>query len=141
MLGLTAGLWGLFGGFAVEGLEFYSLLRRDGRWPWQPPKDNSALDPAEVGLRGYLVGEIIRLLIGAGLAWAAASTGQISGPLGALGVGAAAPTIVGQLTKSIALTTAPSAPQPIDRTIQNTASYQLDYRGTPMLVSDNEGDG
>jgi hypothetical protein len=102
MVGLDAGLWGLFGGFAVEGLELYTAWRRYGRWPWNSP------DSSEAGPWGYAVAEVVRLLIGAGLAWAAAATGQISGPLGALGVGAAAPTIIGQMARTIPL----ELPQP-----------------------------
>jgi hypothetical protein len=65
---------------------------------------------------------------GAGLAWAAAATGQIAGPLGAPGVGVAAPTIIGQLAKAIPLTAStepcgnpdspsrvPSSPQRVHR--------------------------
>ncbi len=106
MVGIVAGLWGLFGGFAVEGLEFYAALRRHRRCPWQLPDPTN---PGAVPVPGpwfYIVAEIIRLLVGAGLAWASAATGQISGPLGALGVGAAAPTIIGQITKAIPLSTA-----------------------------------
>ncbi len=96
MAGFIAGLWGLFGGFAVEGLELRTSLLRRGCWPWQSPNDGS--DP-EISAAAYLTGEIIRLIIGAGLAWAAASTGQISGPLGAVGIGAAAPMILDQFSR------------------------------------------
>jgi hypothetical protein len=98
MVGIEAGLWGLFGGFAVEGLELYGAVRRYGRWPW-----DSTGEPVEAGPAGYAIAEVIRLLIGAGLAWAAAATGQVAGPLGALGVGVAAPFIIGQLAKYIPL--------------------------------------
>jgi hypothetical protein len=110
MTGVVAGLWGLFGGFAVEGLEFYAVWQRYRRWPWRALSSDDidsagGTPPAhqEAGAWGYAVAEVIRLLIGAGLAWAAAATGQISGPLGALGVGAAAPTIIGQLVRTIPL--------------------------------------
>lgn len=115
MVGLVAGLWGLFGGFAVEGLELYTACQRYRRWPWQgsgnskvSSSNEAKQELGEVGVWGYAVAEVIRLLIGAGLAWAAAATGQISGPLGALGVGAAAPTIIGQLARAIPL----ELPQP-----------------------------
>jgi hypothetical protein len=75
MVGLVAGLWGLFGGFAVEGLELYTAYQRYRRWPWQRPGggENSTANGAdqelgEVGVWGYVVAEAIRLLIGAGLA-------------------------------------------------------------------------
>jgi hypothetical protein len=38
----------------------------------------------------YFAGEIIRCLIALGLAWAATTTGQISGALAAVAIGAAA---------------------------------------------------
>lgn len=117
MVGLVAGLWGLFGGFAVEGLELYAAYQRYRRWPWQRPggggsstTNGADQEPGEVGVWGYVVAEAIRLLIGAGLAWAAAATGQISGPLGALGVGAAAPTIIGQLMRAVPLDLSQPAP-------------------------------
>jgi len=112
MIGLVAGIWGLFGGFAVEGLELYGALRRHGRWPWKPQPGRDASEIPEAGLAGYLIAEGIRLFIGAGLAWAAAATGQIAGPLGALGVGVAAPTIIGQLAKAIPLSSPEWRPSP-----------------------------
>jgi hypothetical protein len=93
MSGATAGLWGLFGGFAVEGLDIRAAFYRYGAWPWKLPTSDGKTAP-EAGRLGYAVGEIIRLLVGAGLAMAAVSTGQVSGPLGAIGIGVAAPTIV-----------------------------------------------
>ena len=104
-------MWGLFGGFTVEGLELYNALRRNGRWPWTSPgtvrQDGKV---AEAGPVGYAIAETVRLVIGAGLAWAAAATGQIAGPLGALGVGVAAPTIIGLLAKYVPLNTSPESP-------------------------------
>ena len=61
----------------------------------------------EAGAAGYAVAAGIRLVIGAGLAWAAASTGQISGSLGAMIVGVAAPKIIEQLAKTIPLSITP----------------------------------
>jgi hypothetical protein len=112
VIGWIAGVWGLFGGFAVEGLDLRTAMRRYGCWPWQV-RASSQDDgrPVEAGLWGYLVGELIRLVIGAGLAWAAAATGQITGPLGALAVGAAAPVIVGQLAAAAQAGTSQAAPQ------------------------------
>lgn len=99
----------------MEGLEVYGALRRYGRWPWKAPQAHRGNGkPAEAGPVGYAVAEVIRLVIGAGLAWAAAATGQIAGPLGALGVGAAAPTIIGQLAKFIPLSTGPELRQSVE---------------------------
>src|SRR5450755_3321685 len=98
MVGVVAGMWGLFGGFAIAGLDLHASLRHRGCWPWQARKGDP--DP-EISPAAYFTGEIIRMVIGAGLAWAAASTGQISGPLGAVGIGAAAPIILDQFSRSI----------------------------------------
>ena len=112
MQGAYAGLWGLFGGFAVEGLDFWVSCVRFRMVPWKVnlPTDGNALPAGGPAGRStsseagdfwlYIAGEVIRLIIGAGLAWATASTGQISGPLGALGVGAAAPAVIGQLIRT-----------------------------------------
>jgi hypothetical protein len=99
MIGLVAAAWGLFGGFAVSGLDLYALLRRRGCWPWQDRKGQPAPD---TDLPSYFTGEVIRMVVGAGLAWAAAGTGQVSGPLGAVGIGAAAPFILDHLSRSAA---------------------------------------
>jgi hypothetical protein len=107
VVGVEAALWGLFGGFAVEGLELYAALRRDGRWPWKRGVQRKTGAIPEAGPMGYAIAELIRLLIGAGLASAAVTAGQITGPLGALGVGVAAPTIIGQLAKLIPLAISP----------------------------------
>jgi hypothetical protein len=88
-------IWGLFGGFAVEGLEFSGAIRRTGGWPWHQPD--------EPGLAPLAVSVVIRLVIGAGLAAAAGTTGQISGPFGALTMGIAAPLLIEQLARQIPL--------------------------------------
>jgi hypothetical protein len=88
-------LWGLFGGFAVDGLEFAGAIRRTGGWPWRQPE--------EPGLAPLAVSVVIRLVVGAGLAAAAGTTGQISGPFGALTMGIAAPLLIEQLARQIPL--------------------------------------
>jgi hypothetical protein len=107
MVGDVAAAWGFFGGFAAVGFELYDAVRRDGRWPWKHPPNPKAGEIAEAEAKAYVIVEAIRLVIGAGLAWAAAATGQIAGPLGALGVGVAAPTIIGQLAKVVPLSVSP----------------------------------
>jgi hypothetical protein len=97
MVGFVAGIWGLFGGFAIAGLDLKSSLQRRKCWPWQA--DEGSTDP-EISAAAYFTGEIIRMILGAGLAWAAAATGQVSGPLGAVGIGAAAPLILDQISRS-----------------------------------------
>ena len=103
----AGGLRGLCGGFAVEGLELYTELRRYGRWPWkQQPHPGTGKVPG-TGPPGYAIAEAVRLFIGAGPAWAATATGQNAGPLGAPDVGVAASAIIGQLAKAIPLTASP----------------------------------
>jgi hypothetical protein len=95
-------LWGLFGGFAVEGLDLYTAVRRHGRWPWRDRKRR------EAGPWAYLCAELIRLAIGAGLATAAAASHQVDTPMAALAVGVAAPIIIERLTHAIPLEPPPA---------------------------------
>jgi uncharacterized protein (DUF1501 family) len=46
---------------------------------------------------------VIRVGVGFGLALAAAETGQVSGPLGAIAVGVAAPLLIEQMAKQVPL--------------------------------------
>ena len=87
-------LWGLFGGFAVEGLEFAGAIRRTGGWPWR-----QAGEPGPVPL---LVSVIVRLAVSAGLTAAVAASNQVSGPFGALTIGAGAPLIFEQIVRQAA---------------------------------------
>ena len=92
---IDAALWGVLGSCAVEGLDCNTAVRRHGRWPWR------ARGPHEVGAFGYVVAELIRLIIGGVLAAAAVS--QFTGPVGALAVGIAAPLIVERLARAVPL--------------------------------------
>jgi hypothetical protein len=85
------GLWGLFGGFAVEALEFLRAIRRVGNWPW------FSKDGGEPGAGPMLASVLVRMGIGYGLAAAATASGQVSGPLGAIAIGVAAPLVIEQL--------------------------------------------
>jgi hypothetical protein len=117
MTGWEYAFWGFFGGFAVDGLEFAGAIRRVGGWPWR--------QPGEPGLLPYAVSVAIRLVVGAGLAAAAGTTGQISGPFGALAVGVAAPLLIEQLARQIPLTTStPSLPPPPSDQSASTMSSQ-----------------
>jgi hypothetical protein len=78
---IQTALWGLFGGFAVEGLDLYGAVRRHRCWPWQVSCSR------EVGAVGYFVAELFRLIIGSGLAWALAESRQITTAFGALTAG------------------------------------------------------
>jgi hypothetical protein len=93
-----AGLWGLAGGFVVEGLDFYTAVRRHGKWPW-----NVAGAGPTAGPRGYAIAELVRMIIGAVLAAGVAASGQVSGAMGAIAVGVATPMIVERLTKLVPL--------------------------------------
>lgn len=113
MTWIEAAGWGLFGGFAVEGLDLYTAVRRRGCWPWW------ARGPREVGVAGYIVAELVRLVIGSGLAWALAESRQITTAFGAVLVGVAAPLLVERITRSIPLT------DPIQDTVTVTADTCL----------------
>ncbi|MFW5420946.1 hypothetical protein J0910_30465 [Nocardiopsis sp. CNT-189] len=96
MTALACALWGLFGAFAIEGLQFNSAIRRTRCWPWQYP--------GEPSFGPWAASVVIRLGIGTGLAAAAGLGDQISGAFGALAVGIAAPYIIEQLSRSARLT-------------------------------------
>jgi len=86
-------MWGAFGGFAVEAVQFYGAIRRTGAWPW-----NSPGEPSPGPLTASI---IIRVGLGLGLAVAAGATDQIAGPIGAITVGVAAPFIVEQMVRQV----------------------------------------
>lgn len=93
-----AALWGVAGGFVIEGLDLYAALRRHHQWPWK------VRGPGHyAGIVGYVIGEWVRLLAGGVVAGAAAASGQVSGPLAALVLGLATPVVVEKLTASISL--------------------------------------
>jgi hypothetical protein len=94
-------IWGFFGGFAVDGLEFAGAIRRVGGWPWR--------QEGEPGLLPLAISVLIRLVVGAGLAAASGSTGQVSGPFGAVAVGVAAPLLIEQLARQVSLEPTPAA--------------------------------
>lgn len=89
---LHAALWGVAGGFVLEGLEFHAVLRRHGKWPWKVTGRG-----VRAGATGYVCAELIRLAVGGILAGAAAASGQVSGALAALAIGVAAPVMVERL--------------------------------------------
>jgi len=110
-------MWGFFGGFAVEGLEFSGAIRRSGGWPWR--------QPGEPGPLPFGTSVLIRMIVGAGLAIAAGTTNQISGPFGAVAVGVAAPLLIEQLARQLPLTTAAA----------DTATYTKAPTGQPPPVT------
>lgn len=86
---LAVGLWGLFGGVLVAGLDFMSVVGRIGDWPWRSRKKLRA--------GPYLAATLVRLILGGGLAVAAGQSGLIANPLSAISVGIATPLIVEKL--------------------------------------------
>jgi hypothetical protein len=107
MVWWQAALWALAGGFVVEGLEFAALQRRHRKWPWQVDADAAeAAGGAAAGPLGYFVAEVMRLAAGGVLG--AALTAQITGPLPAVAIGAAAPVIAGHLAAYVPLSPMPS---------------------------------
>ena len=80
-------IWGFLGGFIVDGLEVWRLVRsNNGSWP------------AQCSSFAFFVAEMIRLISGAVLSVAFGISKQISGPLGALAIGVATPLIVEKLS-------------------------------------------
>ena len=90
-------IWGGFGGLAVELLAFYGAIRRAKTWPWTLPNE----PPPTV----LAVSVLIRVGLGVGLAAAAGDTGQISGAIGAVAVGVAAPLLLEQMARQVPVTT------------------------------------
>lgn len=129
---VQAALWGVAGGFVLEGLEFHAALRRHGRWPWKVTGRG-----ARVGTAGYLIAELIRLMAGGILAGAASASGQVSGPLAALAIGVAAPVMVERLTALIPLpsseSTSPARKPATAPAPQVNASWEGTERALPPL--------
>jgi len=88
-------LWGAFGGLSVEAVQFYGAIRRTGKWPWKIK--------GEPGPLPLFVSVVIRVGVGFSLALAAVETGQVSGPLGVIAVGVAAPLLIEQMAKRVPL--------------------------------------
>jgi hypothetical protein len=96
-------LWGAFGGVAVEAVELLGATRRVGDLPWRVP--------GEVTARVMVLCTIVRLGLGAGLAVALGQAAQISGGVGAVAAGVAAPLILEQMSKQLpSPATGPSLP-------------------------------
>jgi hypothetical protein len=84
-------IWGATGGLAVELVEFYGAIRRVGNWPWNLP--------GEPRRSVLLVAVVIRIILGAILAGALGASEEVSGAMGALAAGVAAPLLVEQLKR------------------------------------------
>lgn len=84
-------LWGAVGGAVVEAYDAVAVVRRTGTWPWSDPPGHLA----KGGLGVWLFAAVVRIAAGAGTA--AAASGQISGELGAFGIGVAGPLALERL--------------------------------------------
>lgn len=93
MTWLGPALWGMFGAFAIESLDFWTAVRRHGRWPWQGPDG----DPGP-GAMAYGIAEALRLVVGAGVSAAGCtSLGHGGTAWLAMTLGAAAPIVLEKL--------------------------------------------
>jgi hypothetical protein len=82
--------WGFIGGFVAEGLPLWRMVQQNNG-VWLP----------RYRTRDFFIAETIRLLIGAILAVALGESGQVTGAIGALGVGIAAPAIIDKLSEQL----------------------------------------
>ena len=94
---LEAAAWGAFGGFAMEALDYITAVRRHHRVPWQK------ILPGDPGPTAHAIATVLRLIVGAGVAAAAARTTPSVSPWLAFGLGAAAPVVLEKLTTLIPL--------------------------------------
>src|SRR5262249_49784596 len=80
--------WGFIGGFVAEGLPL-----------WRMVQQNNGIWLPRYRTRDFFIAEALRLLIGAILGVAVGESGQVTGAIGALGVGIAAPAIIDKLSE------------------------------------------
>lgn len=85
-------VWGVVGGFVVDGLGYVKLMREG------PPEARPAFGAP------LLLAETVRLLVGGLLALAFGLAGEIAAPVGAMIVGITAPVIVEKYLESPPLT-------------------------------------
>ena len=90
MLWYLALLWGLFGGAAVEAMDFYGASKEENETP-RPRR--------YVFRHGFAI--VLRVAVGGGLAVVFADANQICGSMGAVMVGAATPIIVAMFAKKV----------------------------------------
>ncbi|MFE4637980.1 hypothetical protein ACFRJ1_32060 [Streptomyces sp. NPDC056773] len=107
-------LWGAFGGFAMEAMDYIVAVRRWRKLPWDvgasslaeaapaPRQQNS--ETTAPGILAYLIAAILRVLVGGGVAAAFTLTdpGAMSAWLAVL-VGATAPYVLEKVTLFVPL--------------------------------------
>jgi hypothetical protein len=134
--------WGLAGGLCVEGLELYTSIRSAPNWNWRKPISQ--------GLMAYLVSVMIRVGVGAVLAAASTGSGQVSGPLAALGLGTAAPVLIEKLARAYTVPAAgvtvdDGTQRPVLSTLSDTTSLDGVKPSQPLRLSppstEPRGDG
>ncbi|GAA2880574.1 hypothetical protein [Nonomuraea rubra] len=89
--GGEAALWGLLGSACIELLEIVAAIRRTSGWPWQ--------QEGEAPASALVASVVIRVGVGAAVAAALGTAGQLSGVLGAFAAGIGAPLFVEQLSR------------------------------------------
>ncbi|MFJ7116735.1 hypothetical protein [Streptomyces albogriseolus] len=114
---LTAAYWGAFGGFAIEVLDYCRAVRWHRKKPWNvastsvgagPSSPRATVRPGEddlpaPGWLAYVLGSVLRIIVGGGVAGALAATPPHgTSPWIAVIVGAGALTV---MEKSLALVT------------------------------------
>jgi hypothetical protein len=85
-------VWGAVGGAVVEAYDTVALVRATGRWPWLDPEIPAGAVSAATRWNAFglwVFSTLVRVAAGSGTA--AAASGQISGELGAFGLGVAGP--------------------------------------------------
>lgn len=114
--------WGVTGGLCVEALWLYSRIHSDLLWSWRRPIPQ--------GLTAYLISLVARIGVGAGVAAAAAGSGQVSGPLAAFGLGVGAPLVVEKLAQAVPLTASDDGHGERQRTRKKIDSLAADAEPT-----------
>lgn len=105
--------YGAAGGVLVSLGTLYKHLQLRNQWPWKvkngPTKSM------------YFTGEVIRILLGAGVAWGLAATDQL-GVFGAIVVGAGAPAILDKWQRAapgLAMTQHAAVTEPSRPSVEN----------------------
>jgi hypothetical protein len=89
-------VWGAVGGAVVEAYDTLAVVRATGTWPWLYPRDSGTSAGARWNAFGlWLFATVVRIAAGGGVA--AAASGQVSGALGAFGLGVAGPLALERL--------------------------------------------
>lgn len=112
--GVEYALFGLLGGFLVEAVELRRAIQKTKGWPWR--------DPDEPSFGPWLTAILLRLAASAGLAYGFGAGGQISGALGALTAGIAAPLVIEKLASQIPVATLRSDPVAAPAPVADVAS-------------------